>query len=47
MMPGEVDADNNFTDGRPGSICGNVSDDTGLPISNVEIRLYIDVNNND
>jgi hypothetical protein len=28
-------------------ICGTVSDDTGLPISSVEIRLYLDVNNND
>ncbi|HJW27960.1 MAG TPA: SdrD B-like domain-containing protein, partial [Saprospiraceae bacterium] len=47
LTPGEVDADNNFVDGRPGNICGNVSDDTGLYISSVEIRLYIDVNNND
>jgi protocatechuate 3,4-dioxygenase beta subunit len=47
LMPGEIDADNNFTDGRPGTICGNVSDDTGAPISSVEIRLYLDVNNND
>ena len=46
MLPGEADADNDFIDGRPGMICGNVSDDTGLYISNVEIRLYRDVNNN-
>jgi hypothetical protein len=43
----ETDADNDFIDSRPGVICGNVSDDTGLPISSVEIRLYLDVNNND
>jgi protocatechuate 3,4-dioxygenase beta subunit len=47
LLPGELDQDNNFTDSRPGSICGNVSDDTGLPISGVEIMLYLDVNNND
>jgi len=47
LTPGEADADNNFVDGSPGSICGNVSDDTSLPISNVEIKLYLDVNNND
>jgi hypothetical protein len=47
LVPGESDADNDFVDGRPGSICGNVSDDTGLSISSVEIQLYIDVNNND
>jgi protocatechuate 3,4-dioxygenase beta subunit len=47
LMPGEADQDNNFKDGRPGTICGNVSDDTGAPISSVEIRLYLDINNND
>ena len=41
-----MDADNDFIDGRPGMICGNVSDDTGLYISNVIIQLYLDVNNN-
>ncbi len=46
-MPGEADEDNNFIDGRPGTVCGNVSDDVGLYISSVEIRLYLDVNNND
>ncbi|MEO5905356.1 MAG: SdrD B-like domain-containing protein [Saprospiraceae bacterium] len=47
ILPGEPDADNNFVDGRPGTICGTVSDDTGQPLSNVEIELYLDVNNND
>jgi hypothetical protein len=47
LTPGESDDDNNFVDGRPGSICGNVSEDTGSPISSVELQLYIDVNNND
>jgi hypothetical protein len=28
MVPAELDADNDFVDGRPGSICGNVSDET-------------------
>ena len=30
LMPGESDEDNDFKDGRPGMICGTVSDDTGL-----------------
>ncbi len=47
VLPAEVDADNDFVDGRPGNICGNVSDDTGLPISSVVLNLYLDVNNND
>ncbi len=47
LLPAESDTDNDFKDGRPGMICGTVSDDTGLPISSVEIRLYLDVNNND
>jgi protocatechuate 3,4-dioxygenase beta subunit len=47
LLPAEADADNNFIDGRPGTICGSVHDDTGLPISGVQIRLYLDVNNND
>ncbi|MEO6132807.1 MAG: SdrD B-like domain-containing protein, partial [Saprospiraceae bacterium] len=47
LLPGETDADNDFVDGRPGTICGNVKDDTGLPISGVQIKLYLDVNNND
>ncbi len=47
ILPGEADADNDFVDGRPGMICGSVKEDTGQPIFNVEIRLYIDVNNND
>jgi hypothetical protein len=47
LLPGEADADNNFMDGRPGSICGSVKEDTNLPISNVTIRLYSDINNND
>jgi len=47
LLPGEADNNNDFTDGRPGMICGSVSEDTGLPIFNVEIRLYRDVNNND
>jgi hypothetical protein len=46
LTPGETDADNNFIDSRPGVVCGNVSDDTGLYISSVEIRLYIDGNAN-
>ena len=46
-MPAEADADNIFVNGRPGTICGNVSDDTGLYISSVQIRLFLDVNNND
>lgn len=47
LMPAEADADNIFVNGRPGTICGNVSDDTGLYISSVQIRLFLDVNNND
>ena len=47
VLPAEADEDNNFVDGRPGAICGSVYDDTGQPLSNVEIRLYLDVNNND
>ncbi len=47
LLPGEPDADNDFIDGRPGTICGNVSDSGGLPLSSVEIKLYLDVNNND
>ena len=45
--PGETDADNIFRNARPGTICGNVGDSTGLPISSVELELYLDVNNND
>jgi hypothetical protein len=47
LLPGETDADNDFIDGRPGMICGEVIEDTNIPIGNVEIRLYRDVNNND
>jgi len=47
LLPGEADNDNNFIDGRPGIICGIVLDDIGQPISNVEMILYLDVNNND
>ena len=34
-------------DGRSGSICGSVKEDTGLPIANVQLILYRDANNND
>ena len=40
VMPGEDDADNNFRESQNGSISGNVSDDTGVPLSNIEITLY-------
>ena len=44
LMPGEGDLDNIFVNGRPGTICGSVKDDTGLPISNVVLNLYADDN---
>ena len=47
LAPGESDEDNDFVDGRPGMICGWVKDDFNQPLSGVEIRLYLDVNNND
>ncbi|MEO5907257.1 MAG: SdrD B-like domain-containing protein, partial [Saprospiraceae bacterium] len=47
VAPGEADNENNFIDGRPGSICGTVHDLAGQPLSNVQIKLYLDVNNND
>ena len=46
LSPGEDDDGNIFVNGRPGTICGNVSDDLGNPISNVEVRLYEDINGN-
>ncbi|MDX1407651.1 MAG: hypothetical protein R3330_05940, partial [Saprospiraceae bacterium] len=42
VVPGEDDEDNDFVNGRPGIICGNVSDDTGAPIGSVIIDLYAD-----
>ena len=47
LLPAEEDADNDFVNGRPGTICGYVRDDTGLPLAGVELNLYLDVNNND
>ena len=47
LLPGETDSDNNFENGRPGLICGNVSDNLGQPISSVIIMLYHDLNDND
>jgi len=47
LTPGESDSDNNFINGRPGMICGNVHDNLGQPISSVLLSLYRDVNNND
>ena len=44
ITPGESDLDNNFRNGRPGTICGTVEDDTGAPLSNVVIELYYDDN---
>lgn len=45
LLPGEVDADNDFVEiPFPGLICGNVSDDFGNPISNVQLDLYADTN---
>ena len=40
LMPAEIDSSNNFRNGRPGNICGEVKEDTGMPLGNVEIRLY-------
>ncbi|MDX1408970.1 MAG: carboxypeptidase-like regulatory domain-containing protein, partial [Saprospiraceae bacterium] len=42
VSAGEADEDNNFVNGRPGSICGSVIEDTGAPISTVTITLYYD-----
>mgnify|MGYP003379533791 CR=1 FL=1 len=39
LMPAEADADNIFVNGRPGTICGNVSDDTG-PVSYTHLRAH-------
>ena len=47
VAPGEADDDNDFIDGRPGTICGTVSNDMNQPLSNVEILLFHDINNND
>ena len=43
VSPGEMDMDNNFENGRPGSISGVVEDDLGNPLSNIKIWLYVDV----
>ena len=40
LMPGEIDSSNNFANGRPGHICGEVNDDTGISLGNVEIQLF-------
>ncbi|MDX1478306.1 MAG: SpaA isopeptide-forming pilin-related protein, partial [Saprospiraceae bacterium] len=42
VLPGELDKDNLFVDGRPGSICGQVRMDTGQPLELVTIELYAD-----
>ena len=47
MLPGETDADNNFEEGRPGVICGYVTDTLDQPMSNVIIQLYHDLDNDD
>ena len=44
LLPGEIDADNIFVNGRPGSICGQVRTDDGNPIANVLIYLHLDTN---
>jgi protocatechuate 3,4-dioxygenase beta subunit len=44
LGPGETDSDNIFVDGRPASVCGNVSDDLGNPIGGVMLKLVEDTN---
>ena len=46
VRPGEDDEDNDFVDGSPGSICGNVRDDRGRPIGGVTLKLYADTDSN-
>ncbi|MDX1406748.1 MAG: SpaA isopeptide-forming pilin-related protein, partial [Saprospiraceae bacterium] len=42
VAPGEDDLDNHFVNGKPGTICGNVRDDRGIPIGQVTLDLYAD-----
>jgi len=44
MAVGETDADNNFQNSRPGSICGQVRDERNYSIGGVTIKLYADTN---
>ncbi|HJW31530.1 MAG TPA: hypothetical protein VJ508_20010, partial [Saprospiraceae bacterium] len=46
ITPAETDSDNDFVDGRPGTICGSVRNDLGAPLSNVVVQLYLDLNGN-
>ena len=46
LAPGEDDEDNNFVNGRPGTICGTVADTSGAPIASVWIFLYADTDTN-
>ncbi|RLD22656.1 MAG: hypothetical protein DRI69_00345 [Bacteroidetes bacterium] len=43
IFPGELDKDNNFVEGRPGGICGNIRDERGVPLPNIQIELYADL----
>jgi len=43
LTPAEADLDNDFVeDPNPGSITGQVREDTGTPIQGIEIKLYAD-----
>ena len=46
ITAGENDSDNNFKEGRPGLICGNVRNDRGDPLGNVTVTLYVDADSN-